>query len=71
MTVKRFHSTGGEAQHSVEVGAEWLARLHPLFLASACALLASLHNASRFIAIGLAVVMSIQLYFLSASWVSP
>jgi hypothetical protein len=35
------------------------------------ALLASLHNALRFIAIGLAVVMSIQLYFLSASWVSP
>ncbi|MGH6690264.1 MAG: ComF family protein, partial [Gammaproteobacteria bacterium] len=35
------------------------------------ALLASLHNALRFVAIGLAVVMSIQLYFLSASWVSP
>jgi len=193
MTVKRFHSTGGgEAQHGVEVRADWLARLHPLFLASACirgalallvvlvaiyvlrllgtsdlvawlvlgltsaglavvllddafdiegkvaeqaaraavfepdgfgvraaavreyaddflriegripfgrmrlrqpgnnqpfrvyfptrradcrrwcarALLASLHNALRFIAIGLAVLMSIQLYFLSASWAS-
>jgi hypothetical protein len=34
------------------------------------ALLASLHNALRFIAIGLTVVVSMQVYFLSTNWVS-
>jgi hypothetical protein len=36
MTVKRFHPTGGEAHHGVEARVDWLGRLHPLFLASAC-----------------------------------
>lgn len=36
MTVKRVHSAGaGEGRHGAEAGAERLARLHPLFLASA------------------------------------
>jgi hypothetical protein len=36
MTAKRLHSSAGDdAQHGVSVGADWLARLHPLFITSA------------------------------------
>jgi hypothetical protein len=36
VTAKRLHSSAGdEAQHGASVGVDWVARLHPLFIASA------------------------------------